>query len=51
MSIFFTINRTVYHNFIFHKMAENETWSSGESEPENEVLEYEDSGEIDSKDF
>ena len=35
LSFFFTINRTVYHTFIFHKVAENEAWSSGESEPEN----------------
>ena len=32
-------------------MAENEAWSSGESEPEIEVLENEDIGEIDSEDF
>ena len=32
-------------------MAENEAWSSGESEPENKVLENEDIGEIDSEDF
>ena len=32
-------------------MAENEAWSSGESVPENEVLENDDIGEIDSKDF
>ena len=32
-------------------MAENEAGSSGESEPENEVLENEDIGEIDSEDF
>ena len=32
-------------------MAENEAWSSGESEPENEVLENEGMGEIDSEDF
>ena len=32
-------------------MAENETWSSGESEPGNEALENEDIDEIDSGDF
>ena len=32
-------------------MAENEAWSSGEFELENEVLENEDIGEIDSEDF
>ena len=32
-------------------MAENEAWSSGESEPENEVLENKDIGEIDSEVF
>ena len=32
-------------------MAENKVLSSGVSEPENEVLENEDIGEIDSKDF
>ena len=41
----------MYHTFIFHKVAENEAWSRGESEPENEVLENEDIGEIDSEDF
>ena len=51
LSFSFTIDGTVYHTFIFHKMADNEAWSSGESEPENEVLENEDIGEIDSKDF
>ena len=32
-------------------MAKNEAWSSGKSETENEVLENEDIGEIDSEDF
>ena len=32
-------------------MKKNEAWSSGESEPENEVLENEDIGEINSEDF
>ena len=32
-------------------MAENGTWSSGEYKPENEVLENEDIGEINSEDF
>ena len=41
----------MYHTFIFHKIAENKAWSSGESEPENEVLENEDIGEIDLEDF
>ena len=51
MSFFFTIDRTVYYTFIFHKIAEIDAWSSGESEPENEVLENEDIGEIDLEDF
>ena len=46
MLFFFTIDQTVYHTFIFHKMAENEAWSSGESELENEDIR-----EIDSEDF
>ena len=32
-------------------MAENEAWSSGESEPENKVLENEEIDEIDSEEF
>ena len=32
-------------------MAKTEAWSSGESKPENEVLENEDIGEINSEDF
>ena len=46
LSFFFTIDRTVYHTFFSHKMAENEAWCSGESEPENEDI-----GEIDVEDF
>ena len=41
----------MYHTFIFHKKAGNEVWSSGVSEPENEVLENEEIGEIESEDF
>ena len=41
----------MYYTFIFHKVAENEVRSSGKSEPQNEVLENEDFGEIVSEDF
>ena len=36
----------MYHTFIVNEIAENEAWSSGESEPENEDID-----EIDSGDF
>jgi len=44
---FYTIIQTVYQILIFDKMAENEVWSSGESEPEVRDSENEEIGNID----
>ena len=41
----------MYHTFIFHKIAENEAWSSVKSETENEVLENKEISEIDSEEI